>query len=156
NRRYETALDLAADIRRHLHQEPVLACPPTLGYRFGKSLRKHRGLVTAVALVWFVLVAGIAATTMAYLRAREAEAEARATADFLPSDMLSLAPEAAAATNVTIREALDAAAPEVDRMLTQRPRVEAAVRHVMGTVYRFLGEPEKARQHLQQAVALRR
>ena len=57
---------------------------------------------------------------------------------------------------MTISEALDAAAPEVDRMLSQQPRVEAAVRHVMGTVYRFLGEPEKALPHLERAVALRR
>jgi eukaryotic-like serine/threonine-protein kinase len=165
NRRYETALDLAADIRRHLRDEPVLACPPTLRYRLGKLLRKHRGPVAAVATVWFVLVGGIAATTIAYgqaraaeRQARQAEAEARATADFLTYDVLGPAHEGPAggySRDVTIREALDAAARTIDHALGQNPRVEAAVRHVMGATYRFLGEYEKARPHLQRAVALR-
>src|SRR6516164_3000756 len=47
HRRYETASDLALDIQRHLHHEPVSACPPTLPYRLKKVLRKHRGLFAA-------------------------------------------------------------------------------------------------------------
>src|SRR5947209_13507253 len=77
NRRYETALDLAADIRRHLHHEPVLACPATMRYRLGKLVRKHRGPIVAGAAVLAVLLGGIGATTFAYLRAREAERQAR-------------------------------------------------------------------------------
>src|SRR5207302_4750356 len=122
--RYETVLDLAADIRRHLHHEPVLACPPTMRYRLGKLLRKHRGPVAAAAAVWFVLVSGIAATTVAYLQAREAErharqaeAEAGATVEFLTYDVFGIAPHDAPGDRdreVTIREALDAAAPKID------------------------------------------
>ena len=39
NRRYETASGFAADIERHLHDEPVEAGPPSAAYRF----RKLRG-----------------------------------------------------------------------------------------------------------------
>ncbi len=35
-RRYETASSLAADIRRHMNQEPVEAGPPSMGYKFSK------------------------------------------------------------------------------------------------------------------------
>jgi serine/threonine protein kinase/tetratricopeptide (TPR) repeat protein len=77
NRRYETASALAADLRRHLNHEPVLACPPTLGYRLGKFLRKHRGLVASVAVVLLVLLGGIAATTAALWQARASEKQAR-------------------------------------------------------------------------------
>src|SRR5262249_60351632 len=36
NRRYETAKDFAADVQRYLADEPVLACPPSAGYRLRK------------------------------------------------------------------------------------------------------------------------
>ena len=39
NLRYETANGLAMDVQRYLGEEPVLACPPSAGYR----LRKLRG-----------------------------------------------------------------------------------------------------------------
>ncbi len=180
NRRYATALELAADIRRHMEQEPVLACPPTVRYRLGKFLRKHRGPAAAVAAVWLALACGITATTVAYVQAntakraeseqrraaetardeaRQAEAEARATVDFLTYDMLGLAPQGAPGSRgqeVTIRVALDTAAPKIDHALGQNPRVEAAVRHVLGTTYRFLGDYDTAWYHLERAVALRR
>src|SRR6201999_464864 len=41
-RRYETASGLAADIQRHLQNEPVNARPPTPGYRFHKLVRRHK------------------------------------------------------------------------------------------------------------------
>jgi WD40 repeat protein/serine/threonine protein kinase len=58
NRRYETATGLARDIERHLHDEPVQACPPSALYRFGKFARRHkRGLVSVSVLVLAGLVA---------------------------------------------------------------------------------------------------
>src|SRR6185437_15719117 len=36
NRRYETANGFAMDVQRYLADEPVLACPPSAGYRFRK------------------------------------------------------------------------------------------------------------------------
>jgi serine/threonine protein kinase len=178
NRRYESASAFAADVQRYLADEPVLACPPTLRYRLGKLLRKHRGPAAAVAAVWLVLICGIAATAAAYFQAdaakraeaeqrraaeqardeaRQAEAEARATADFLTFDMMALAPAGETDDKRTaIHDAIDAAVPEVDRLLGRQPRVEAAVRHVIGSAYRFLGEYDKARPQLERAVALRR
>jgi serine/threonine protein kinase len=42
NRRYETANGFAQDIQRYLADEPVLACPPSAGYRLRKFARRHR------------------------------------------------------------------------------------------------------------------
>src|SRR5439155_25651546 len=39
NRRYETASGLARDIERHLNDEPVQACPPSVVYRMRKLVR---------------------------------------------------------------------------------------------------------------------
>ena len=46
-RRYATANGLAADIQRHLSQEPVVACPPSTAYRLEKFTRRNKGVVTA-------------------------------------------------------------------------------------------------------------
>ena len=42
DRRYATAHELADDIRRHLREEPVLARPPSAGYRARKFVSRHR------------------------------------------------------------------------------------------------------------------
>ncbi len=58
-RRYETANGFAADLMRHLANEPVVAAPPSRAYRLRKFVRKHRGGVIAASLVLFALLAGI-------------------------------------------------------------------------------------------------
>src|SRR5262249_51741758 len=60
NRRYETASAFAADVQRYLADEPVLACPPSAGYRLRKFARRNkRALVTACVIgVALLLVVG--------------------------------------------------------------------------------------------------
>jgi len=58
-RRYNTAAALAEDVRRVLDGEPVLAAPPSLGYRLRKSLQRHRALVGATLAVMLTLMAGL-------------------------------------------------------------------------------------------------
>ncbi|TDJ70600.1 MAG: tetratricopeptide repeat protein, partial [Planctomycetota bacterium] len=70
-RRYSSASDLAADLRRHLAHEPVLAGPPEAGYRLRKFVRRNRTLVTAGALVLSALVVGVVGATWGMLEASE-------------------------------------------------------------------------------------
>jgi tetratricopeptide (TPR) repeat protein len=56
NRRYETANGLAHDIERHLHDESVLACPPSAAYRFRKFARRNKTRLAVVGLILFVVV----------------------------------------------------------------------------------------------------
>jgi WD40 repeat protein/serine/threonine protein kinase len=58
NRRYESASAFAADVRRYLNDEPVLACPPSARYRLGKFLRRNKRSVLASTLVLLALVGG--------------------------------------------------------------------------------------------------
>jgi serine/threonine protein kinase/WD40 repeat protein len=76
NRRYETAGIFAADVQCYLDGEQVLACPPTLGYRLRKTIRRHKGPVLAASLVVLALVSGITATSWGLIRATNAEADA--------------------------------------------------------------------------------
>ena len=62
SRRYETANGFAADVLRHLANEPVLAAPPGRIYLLRKFARKHRGPLAAAGLVLLSLIAGIVGT----------------------------------------------------------------------------------------------
>jgi serine/threonine protein kinase len=72
-RRYETASGLAADLKRHLAHEPVVARPPSRAYRFQKAFRRNRLAFTAAAAVGTALVAGIGISTWQMIRATRAE-----------------------------------------------------------------------------------
>src|SRR5947207_8746091 len=51
NRRYESASAVAADVQRYLGDEPVLACPPSASYRFGKFARRNKAALAMAAVV---------------------------------------------------------------------------------------------------------
>jgi WD40 repeat protein/serine/threonine protein kinase len=72
-RRFPTALELAADIERHLANEPVLACPPSVGYRLKKFTRKHRGPVTATVAFAVAVALGLTSAIILYLDANAAK-----------------------------------------------------------------------------------
>jgi serine/threonine protein kinase len=74
-RRYETANGFAADIQRHLNDEPVVARPPSRLYEFQKTVRRHKFGFAAAAAVILVLAAGVVASTVEAIRARRAEQE---------------------------------------------------------------------------------
>ncbi len=89
-RRYRSAAALADDLRRFLDGEAVNAVPPTLGYRFGKFVRRNRMAVAAVSAVMIVLAAGLIVSLYQWRRARLAltgEAAAREQATFTLADM---------------------------------------------------------------------
>ncbi|MFO0808954.1 MAG: protein kinase [Gemmataceae bacterium] len=77
-RRYDTAVGLAKDVERFLRDEPVEACPPTLGYRVRKAVRRYKAQVAVAAVLGLALVGGIVGTTWGMVQARLAEGVARA------------------------------------------------------------------------------
>ncbi len=72
-RRYETTSGLARDIERYLRDDPVEACPPSLGYRFRKYARRNKVLLTATAAVAVALLLGTTISIWQAFRATEAE-----------------------------------------------------------------------------------
>jgi eukaryotic-like serine/threonine-protein kinase len=86
-RRYASADQLAEDVRRYLAGLPVRARRDTLGYRFDRFVRRHRGGVAAAALAAAGLVAGVAGIVW---QARVAQAE-RARAERRFEDVRQLA-----------------------------------------------------------------
>lgn len=61
-RRYQSAAELAADIRRHLDSQPIEARPLSLGYQFSRFARRNRGLVIAAAIAVVAVFSGTVLT----------------------------------------------------------------------------------------------
>jgi len=61
SRRYETANGLAADIKRHLNDEPVTAGAPSAGYRLRKFAKRNKVQVLAGGAVAAALLIGVVA-----------------------------------------------------------------------------------------------
>ncbi|MGI8819782.1 MAG: protein kinase domain-containing protein [Chthoniobacterales bacterium] len=70
-RRYESARQLAEDIRRHLEGRPVRAQKPTWNYRAGKFIRRHKISLAAAVIVLGSLLAGIFTTAWEARRAEQ-------------------------------------------------------------------------------------
>jgi tetratricopeptide (TPR) repeat protein len=75
SRRYETANGFAMDVQRYLADEPVLACPRSVGYRLRKFLRRNKtGLAVAAIILFFLVLSGtIAGWAWRDRTARQAE-----------------------------------------------------------------------------------
>ncbi len=85
-RRYDTANGLAADLKRHLNNEPVVARPPTAVYRFQKAFRRNKLAYGAGAAVVAALVVGLTLAAIGWRQTRverdkalQARTEARAS-----------------------------------------------------------------------------
>ena len=75
-RRYDTATGFAKDVQRYLADEPVEACPPTLGYRLRKSYRRNRAAVVTSGALALLMAAGTLISLIHATRATLAERDA--------------------------------------------------------------------------------
>jgi tetratricopeptide (TPR) repeat protein len=75
-RRYVTAADLAADIRRCLRSEPIAARPPSAAYQFRKFARRHRAVIGGAAAAVVALIVGLTVALFMWQRAEQAKARA--------------------------------------------------------------------------------
>ncbi|MCC6426566.1 MAG: serine/threonine protein kinase [Phycisphaerales bacterium] len=160
-RRYQSAAELAEDLRRHLRDEPILARPATTFYRASKFVRRHRTVVILGLGVILALTAGLFATLW---QAREAErqrdlASSEVTStneinDFLGQILLASDPERARGKTVTIRMALDEAAARLAKGEIKSPRVLASLHGTISKSYWSLGDMPTAEMHIRKAIEL--
>lgn len=162
SRRYQSAGDLAADLRRCLAHEPVQARPVGVVYRWRKFARRHRVLVAAMAAVAVVLAVGASATAwqaFEALRARrdaEAEASRKSIAlNFLRDVLSSPSPRLAASPDITMRQVLDAASRRLQTELASQPEIMAEVADTIGMTYFDLGLYDDAQAQVEAALRIR-
>jgi eukaryotic-like serine/threonine-protein kinase len=169
-RRYGSAAEMAADIRRYLEDRPIAAKPASTAYQLQKFARRNKVLVGGALAVFLTLVVGVVVSTWQAVRARRAEVHARAEAataqaivDFLQNDLLAQAsankqagPKTKPDPDLKVRTALDRAAERIGGKFEKQPEVEAAIRDTIGQTYDDLGLYPEARQQFERALDLER
>ena len=140
-RRYPSAHEFAADLRRYLDNQPVLARPPSRGYLLRKFVARHRLQVTTGVVIAVSLIIATVVSASMYRRAEnhaEAEREAaalarsetrRADATLAEFDMLS--------TLAHLRDASSAAA---ELPVTPVERLTQTERWIQGPAARALAK----------------
>jgi serine/threonine protein kinase/Tfp pilus assembly protein PilF len=153
--RYRSASELADDIENYLNSEPLIAGPIGTGYKLRKFVQRNRVLVSGIAAVLIVLIAGIVISTIFAIGQARARAESQAVADFLRNDVLfAIGPGKTKSKDVTVRYILDAASENLEGKFEDQPLVEAFIRSTLGKIYRDLGEQTKAKQHYERAIQI--
>lgn len=85
DRRYASAADMAADIRRYLRQQPILARPTSVVYQLCKFARRHRAVAAAMLLAFVAMATATGVSLWQRQIARNAERVADEHADALIS-----------------------------------------------------------------------
>lgn len=174
-RRYDTAIGLAADLRRYLEGGVVTAHPPSRLYVFGKVMRRNKAAFATAAVITISLLAGAGISLWQAVRAVRAErqvrgalmqaeadrATARAVSDFLQKDLLALAaPDVqveqglAGKTDLTVRQAVERATAKATSAFAGKPMLEAEVRLTLGKVLESLSDPARATREFESAAKL--
>jgi len=163
-RRYQTAHELAADLKRFLAGEPVQAAPPRASYLLRKFVQRHRLAVAATVAVLLALFAGVLAfANQADIargerdRAVAAEAQSRQILEFLLAALNSADPFENGEPDMRVTEAMERAARMLDEgeMVIDAP-VEFELRHAIATVQANLGAATSALAHAERASQLAR
>src|SRR5262249_50518909 len=65
----------AMDVQRYLADEPVQACPPSVGYRLRKFVRRNKLALTTLSILALAVLLAVGALTHAYVKVTNALAD---------------------------------------------------------------------------------
>lgn len=182
DRRYQSVEALAADVRRFLASEPVLASPPSTAYRLRKYARRHQAQVMTVAsslaLIVILTVGFVWRLVLSEREAKANEAEARRNettalaakaaavreseksrqiAEFFKETLSAAGPSKAMGRDATmLKDILEKTVNRVETDLADRPEVRAELQSVIGRTYDELAEYQEAVRQRREALRLRR
>ncbi len=177
DRRYASAGEFAADLRRFLQHEPISARPASTWYQLSRFVRRNKILAAGVAATMFALSAGIVATSLQTSRARRAEADAlsqKKEADtqreeavrssrvseqvnsFLIRVLGQADPNQARGNVPSVLDAMAQADKELANTKFEDPLIEASVREAIGGIYSSYSRYDEALAHQRRALELTR
>jgi eukaryotic-like serine/threonine-protein kinase len=155
-RRYGTPSELAADVRRYLNHEPVMARPASAGYRVGKYVRRHRFGVAAAGVILALLIASAILEAVQLQQTRRERDRATRIADFMTGMFQVVNPSEARGNTITAREILDKASEQIGSGLSDDPGLQAQLMQTMAQTYTGLGLYGRAQPLTERALAIQR
>ena len=159
-RRYATAGELAADVKRFLDYEPISARPPSTWYNIRKFSGRNKPIVIGVGLLILILAGGIVSSTKFAMRAAQERDNAQATLLFLTDDVLANAtPEKIRDVKVRdliVSAVIEPASASVGERFKDRPLIEASIRDTLQRIFDKIGRDDLALPQAEAALALRR
>lgn len=150
-RRYPTAADLGADLRRHLEGRPVSARPDSVAYRFSKLVRRNRVASLALAALLAAVVLGAVGTLWQAREARLQAERGRAVGAFLFSLFEGADPDLRPGAPATVLELLEAGAERVDSV-EAAPELRVDLLTTLGELFGKQGHYGRAETLLRRAV----
>ena len=160
NRRYGSPAEMAADVRRHLADEPVIAGPPSNWYRLRKFGSRHRLILTLAGAAFVAALAfGALMAHQAHeiaLQRDEAKFQAQraeASSEFMSLMLEEVGPAGEPLTPVQL---LEKGVDLLDRRYGTDPRFAARMLLQMSRRFMDLGNVEKQEQVLARAGAIAR
>ena len=161
-RRYPSAAELAADIRRYLQDQPILARPPSTFYQLSKFAKRNKWAAGGLAIALLALLIGSSLAVWQAFNATRARDAAQAEADklravnqFLDALLSSVDADRTPGQDVSVRSVLDGSEARFQRgEFAGQPEIEAQLRTTIGQSYVALGVYDRARLHLSRALEL--
>ncbi len=168
DRRYQTAGELAADIRRYLDDEPIEARPASAIYQFRKFTKRNKALVGGVVAAFVMLALGVSGTSFGLMQALQqktlaqellfeadkartiAHSEANkssAIIELLREVIIAASPGELRGKDITVRELLDTMSASLGERYKDSPEVKIAVHGTIARTYLDLGEFDAAERN---------
>lgn len=165
-RRYDSVSELAADLRRFLKDEPIVARPPSTTYLLRMFARRNRALAGAVASVFVILVASVVVMSLAVMsanRARDKAERKTAVAEGVSGALLSALTTATPKGSLGKEPLVIDAVNRIERQVedpnapggTSNPEVQAVVYNIAGIIHRERGDLARAEEVFAKALAIR-
>jgi eukaryotic-like serine/threonine-protein kinase len=161
--RYGSVEQLAADVRRYLSREPVVARQGNWLYYSQRFVRRHTFGVSAGAFLIIMIIAFAIAMSMQNQRiaaerdrAANESKSAQAVSEFMLDVFSAAEPYNAQGKEITARQLLEQSGKQVQGDKGMRPEVRARLLAAIGRAFRRGGDPERSLTYLEDAVHLRR
>ena len=168
DQRYPSVTAFAEDLRRYLDNQPVLAMPPSAGYRLRKFVGRNRALVAAASLAVVALLGATVLASLGLMEARESERRAlasaataererraaEATSEFVVDLFRAADPINESGVEATAGDLLRRGEARIDA-LSDQPGIQAELMAALGSAYYGLGDAGRAEALLRRAMALR-
>ncbi|NIA27674.1 MAG: tetratricopeptide repeat protein [Desulfobulbaceae bacterium] len=159
-RRYASANEMVADLRRYLDGLPVIARPDTFGYRFRKSVRRRPWLVPVVVVASLSIAAYVTTLTVYSQRLKQEEQLSAAAQQFMVDLFRSPDPYAPAdadrGSNITVVEALKIGRLRIESELGDQLELKSTMLATIADVLGSLDQEDDAIRMREDALAIER